>query len=68
MPWIDYHFVDTMPTLAVDKTSSAYDSLISDYRYRETTITLCLAALPDEQLCARLGAALRSYALCRRYP
>jgi hypothetical protein len=39
MPWIDYHFVDTMPTLAVDKTSSAYDSLISDYRYRETTIT-----------------------------
>lgn len=39
MPWISDTFVDKMADLTVDTANSAYDSLISDYRYNETTLT-----------------------------
>lgn len=39
MPWVSYTYVDQFANLAVDEEDSAYDSLISDYRYNETTIT-----------------------------
>ncbi|WP_395396583.1 TonB-dependent receptor [Novosphingobium sp. BL-8A] len=39
MPWISDTFVDKMADLTVDTANSTYDSLISDYRYNETTLT-----------------------------
>lgn len=39
MPWISYGFVSQMPTLAVDKTNTAYNSAIGDYRYAETVVS-----------------------------